>query len=53
MGMYKELHNFCEIFPFTTFTNTETHKSLINKLTFLRKLLAAVLQEEDENEARI
>jgi hypothetical protein len=53
LTMYKELHHFCEIFPSTTFTSNETHKSIINKLTFLRKLLSAVLQEEDENEARI
>lgn len=31
----------------------ETHKQLVNKLTFFRKLLNGLLGQEDENEARM
>lgn len=51
--MYKELPNYLRIFPFMLFEETDTHKMMVNKLTFIRKLMGVLLELEDENEARI
>jgi hypothetical protein len=51
--MYRELPQFCSTFPWTTFLPADSHKLYVNKINFMRKLLTSVLQEEDENEARM
>lgn len=44
-ALYKELPRFCEIFPHTVFLAQDSHKQLVNKLGFCRKLLSGLLGE--------
>jgi hypothetical protein len=52
-ALYKELPRFCESFPWTILSSQDSHRQLVNKLNFFRKLMTQLLLQEDENEARM
>lgn len=45
--LYKELPAYCTVFPYTIFEQPETNKSLINKITYIRKIMQTLLELED------
>jgi len=53
LAMYKALPSYIKEHQSFVFTIIDTHKSIVQKLTFQRKFLQSILSQEDENEARI
>lgn len=51
--MYKGLPSYFKEHQSFTFSNADTHKSIIQKVSFMRKFAQELLSQEDENEARI
>lgn len=50
--MYKFLPGYLKEHPSFVVTESDGHKSVVQKITFMRKLMVQILGQEDENEAR-
>lgn len=51
--MYRGLPSYIKEHPSFVFLLSDGHKSVVQKITFIRKYIGQILNQEDENEARI